>query len=518
MWSRQRIALLVPAFLGLCGGVAEGRRDRLSTAAVKAAQKAAAQGRLQEGLAALAARDLVAAAQKLSAAYLEVPSLDGLYALGQLALAEGKTVQAQDLMQRFLADPLLEAAADSLEYKEALRVLALPQLPSSKLDIQGERGTLIKIDGRPVGILPLAGPILSPPGEHTVEILAGDRQLVEKVSLSVSRFSELRYNLSTGAVIINLLPGALIAIDGPGLSKEERKRVGDAMDAAAQKERYSPLVLPAEPPPPCQAPENCLQKRARKLQAEYVVTAHADKQGAAWTFGLELFDVEIGFTAASASSSCAACTPEQGAAKLAALFAPLLKQAAERPRGKVHVVTDPSGAALLIDGQLAGVTPYEGPAFVGLHKLSVNRHRFHGEQTLLTVKENQTAEARLTLRDLPDPPPPPPCPPPIRCPACPPPPPPTLMLRLPTWRLVSGIVGITAGAVTIGFGTPAIALDGRCADDPMLPGALCLTQFQTLSAGAAITGVGGALTVAGTVLLTYSPRSARPALARSQSR
>ena len=50
-----------------------------------------------------------------------------------------------DLMRRYLADPLLEAGPDSPEYREAERVVALPQPPSSRLDIQGARGTYLKI-------------------------------------------------------------------------------------------------------------------------------------------------------------------------------------------------------------------------------------------------------------------------------------------------------------------------------------------------------------------------------------
>lgn len=511
--SKERIVLLALLLLGLGRGEAAARRERPSAAAAAAQlQRAAAQGRLREGLTALAARDLAAAGQKLSEAYLEAPSLEVLYALAQLALAEGKTLQAQDLMRRFLADPLLESTPDSAEYREAERVLALPPPPGARLDIQGTRGTIIKLDGRPVGVLPLAGPIVAAPGEHRVEILAGDRTLNEKVLLRADRFSELRYNLSTRACIINVLPGALILVEAAGLAAAEQRRLREALESAVQKERYSPLGALAEDQRSCQAQDSCLLKEARKLATEYIVTARAESQGKDWKLTLELFDVEVGASAAAKQSSCAGCSGEQVAEKLAALFSPLLKQAVERPRGRAHLVSDPSGAEVTIDGQPAGVTPYEGPLFAGPHKLRYTRKRFHSENAEVLVKENQTAESHVILRDLPDPPPPLPCPAAPRCPACPKPGP--VAPRLPLWRLLAGIAGISAGVAMVGFGTPAIALDGFCADASPVPGRQCLNQFATQPLGAALTGVGAALTITGTVLLLFPPQKS----SRSQHR
>ncbi|HRI51942.1 MAG TPA: hypothetical protein PLW65_17320, partial [Pseudomonadota bacterium] len=262
----------------LLAAPAAARRERAPVAGkLAAAKRAEIKGRLKEGLSALAARDLTTAAQKIADAYLEAPSPDGLYALAQLALAEGKTLQAQDLMKRYLADPLLEAAPDSAEYQEAERVVALPLPPSALLEIQGTRGTIIKLDGRPVGVLPLAGPVRATPGEHSIDILAGDGELHETVRLSSGRYSELRYNLAPRAFIINVLPGALLLIQAAGLAAPELLLLRAALEGAAQKERYSPLSLPADRAGACQTGESCALASARQLQAEYIVTARAEK-------------------------------------------------------------------------------------------------------------------------------------------------------------------------------------------------------------------------------------------------
>lgn len=499
-------ALSVLSLLCVLNDEAVARSGRAAAEAKKAeAKEAEGEGLLKAGLAALAARDIPTATQKLSDAYMDLQSLECLYALAQLALAEGQTLQAQDLMRRYLADPLLETATGSVEQREAQRIVALPRPPSAWLDIQGSRGTIIKFDGRPIGVLPLAAPMLAPPGEHTIEILAGDRMLREKLRFSAGRVSELRYNLSTRAFIVNVLPGALIKFEAASLQAEEQRRLQQALEEAAQKERYSPLSAATDSKTACEAGYSCALTQAKKLEVEYIVTVRAEKKGPDWTLGLELFDVEVGSSAAATQSACMGCTAEQAASTLGGLLAPLLKKAVDRPRGKVRITSDPSGANLFIDEQLLGVTPYEGPSFVGVHKLILKRKRFEEEKATVEVKEDLTAEARVPLRDSPEPE----LEPSPACPVCASPPSPPLPppARTPTWRVATGIVALSAGVLMVGIGAPALALDGRCADEPIMLSAVCTELYQTLPLGGALTGVGGGLVIAGTVLLALPPKS-----------
>lgn len=494
LWGIRKVAQVLSACAVFFLSPAWARRD---PPPVQQTAKTEARSQLQEGLDALTARDIAGAEQKICAAYQEGPSPDGLYALAQLALAEGKTLQAQDLMQRFLADPLLEAAPESAQHREAERVLALPTPPSAHLDIQGSRGTLIKLDGRPVGVLPLPGPIWATVGEHQIEILAGERAIREKIRLGSGRIYELRYNLSTRAFIINILPGALVQVAPSDLPPADAQRIRSAVDKALQKERYSALRAPSDAKAVCTEPERCSINQARQLQAEYVVLAHASPKGTDWRLSMSLTDVAIGATAAKAETSCPGCSIDAAASKLAALTAQLLKDATSRPQGKVHLLSDPSGATVTLDGQPIGVTPYQGPMFAGRQKLLFVRNRFAPESVEIEVLENQITEHQVKLTDLVDEPPPatPACP---VCPATPPAQP----VRISPVRLALGLVSLSAGALLIGLGAPAIAIDGFCADTELNPGSLCMTRFNSLPTGAALVGIGSAATIGAAILLT----------------
>ena len=95
--------LAIPALAGKKGAAVQK---------VDPVKKAQATNFLRDGLAALAAQNLAAAEGLLQNAYTTLPSLEGLHALGLLAMAQGQTLIAQDLMNRYLAAPLLESAAE----------------------------------------------------------------------------------------------------------------------------------------------------------------------------------------------------------------------------------------------------------------------------------------------------------------------------------------------------------------------------------------------------------------------
>lgn len=565
---------------------AEAGKKGASAQKVDPVKKAQATNLLRDGLVALAAQNVSGAEGLLQNAYTTLPTLEGLHALGLLAMAQGQTLVAQDLMNRYLADPLLESASDggpasdaeeTRRQQEARRIVALPRGLVAMVEVQGARGTLLKVDGRPTGVLPLSAALMLAPGPHQIEIILADKQIREKVRLQGGRLSELRYNLSTRAILLNVLPVALWVLDAEGLADDERKSIARRLEDAIVRERYSPqryqpvakpdrpevtantaadgsaksdqtatlaegttaapaakaaadpeptksiaAAPPATPPSAaaedkqsaptpqelsCSSAEDCALQQARRLDAEYVVTARYAKTGNQVALSMTLVDVVVGLAAASAEKSCPGCTVEQGAATLADWVAPLLAAAAEKKRGTLRVTSTPPGAEISVDGRTVGKTPYEAAAFVGVHRLQLRIEGYEDESAQAEIKDGEKAELNLSLRERPvvepppeplKPPPPPPAPPPP--PPAPPPP------RPPIARWIIGAGAVVGGAALIGFGIPALTLNGQCADDPVRPDAACVDLFRTTPLGASLTAVGAASLVTGVVLLAWPPR------------
>ena len=73
----------------------------------------------------------------------------------------------------------------------------------------------------------------------------------------------------------------------------------------------------------------------------------------------------------------------------------------------------------------------------------------------------------------------------------------------PRWRMGFGVGVGLVGALVLGFGIPALAVDGRCIQAPSLPGEVCPRQYDTRTLGAALTVSGGALSLGGLLLAIW---------------
>src|SRR5262249_21130746 len=113
----------------------------------------------ERGVLALQARDFEGAYNALAESYRLYPEPETLYQLGQLAWNSGRTMAAQDLLRRFLADPGSQQDTSSVFSKEAERILDQPRAPSGDVTLVGERGAMVLIDDRIVGVLPLPLPL-----------------------------------------------------------------------------------------------------------------------------------------------------------------------------------------------------------------------------------------------------------------------------------------------------------------------------------------------------------------------
>lgn len=508
MRRRHALSLSLALLAGLLGSLALSgsawARQRRPTPAAAPDDNTVAQAQqdVDKARQALAGGDVAGAYRWATASYRLVPSPEALFVLAGVARAEKRELDAQDLMRRYLADPNLESSPESPEQQEAQRLAEQPHPTSSQLTILGDRGTLVSIDGRLVGMLPLARPLLLSNKEHKVELERRDKRLEDQVRVPVGRVGELRLDLATRALLLRVLPGVLVLDDYHSGSDGDNRRMELLVEQSVEGERLSTLShelaleLAGEPAPgPCPDESRCLLDLASKVEADYILRSTARRQGTGWQLAMDIFDVTVSGPAAHSDRDCPGCTAEQAAKELAALFPPLFSKATSRSRGRLEVRSDPPGATVILDGETVGVTPFAAAIWAGSHKLVVRKPDLSPEEQELDIRDGATADLNLTLRP----------------PAAPPPKPvsevkqPTLVWKRgprPLWRILVGSAGIGAAALLLGFGASALYYDGQCSV-PIPEGGICRQIFQTRSIGIGLTAAAALVGGAGIGMLAW---------------
>ena len=234
--SRARAGLLGAAVAVTLGGavLAAGEPAGRSAKGAPKARRgkddpaARAEALRAQGSAALAKKDFGAASDALVESYRLAPDGRTLYLLGQVAWNTGKTVAAQDLMRRFLADQA--SSEDATARAEADKIVDQPRPASGEVLVVGERGSLVFVDDRVVGILPLPLPLLLVSGEHKVTLEVSGRRLEGPVRVLPGRTSELRFNLSSDAVVARVVPAVVWVPSWKGVPGEAQKLLTKAVE------------------------------------------------------------------------------------------------------------------------------------------------------------------------------------------------------------------------------------------------------------------------------------------------
>jgi hypothetical protein len=465
--------------------------------------KAAAGGRarklLDDGIAALATRNSEQATKSIEDSYRSKPSAEALFYLGALALAEGRTLDAQDLMRRFVADPRLSISAETPEAQEAQRILSQPEPPHGQLNIQGVEGTLVRIDGRLRGSLPLSRPLLVTPGSHQIGLEVGSKKIAENVTVPASRFLELRHSPLSGAVVVLELPSVLL-LDSYRDLAEMAPQSTKVLSTQLQSENYS-LVPLAEIKTSIRDPKllECLEQEACQARigelagVDHVLWLRAEKQGADTLFKLRVIDPHVGEVAATSESRCAACSPAQAASALGKAVQPLLLSAKNRPRGTVRIESTPSGAEVKLGERRLGVTPLTHRLWSGAVELSVQLSGYQSEHRQLSVPTDQTTVLQLALSPLPS-----------IVPTEREPPksiPRSEAQRRLLWRRVAGGAAIGVGGLFLGFGLSGLYMSRQCGGPLPTPDSVCPDGYHTVLPGATLTALGGAFLLSGVGLI-----------------
>ncbi|MFO0574413.1 MAG: PEGA domain-containing protein [Polyangia bacterium] len=472
----------------------------------------------QRALGSLVSKDFAGAYTALADSYRLSPEAQTLYLLGQIAWQTGKTVAAQDLMRRFLADPASEK--DAPARAEAERVLEQPRPPSGEVLVLGERGSLLLVDDRVVGMLPLVKPLLLSAGEHKVTLELNQRRLEGPVKVLPGRTAELRFTLGSDAVVARVVPALVWVPTWRGVPQAAEKVLVQAVEQAVQKQRMSVVprsIALAQAPKlaDCLDTLPCLDQLITTNEADYALSSTVEATGdlvrADWRLKLGLVEVNTGDFAATLEETCEKCTADQAGAALDQAVGKLLDKGAARARGQLEVLSEPPGADVLTTERKLGQTPYQRAAFTGRYEIAVKAKGYALAREPVVVEEGKKATLRVKL--LPeDAPPPRPAPPPVA--VTPPPPPPVAPAPVPTgeraprptWRVATGAALLGVGVLLAGYGAAGVYQDGRCA--PAEDGG-CSRRYDSGAAGGGFLGAGLVVALGGAVLVALpGPRRA----------
>lgn len=460
-----------------------------------------------EGAAALARKDFAEARRAYTELYRRTLQPEGLYRLGTLAYAEGRQLEAQDLMRRFVSDSRFDPVDSATLAAEAQRILALPQPPSGKISVIGERGTLVFVDGRLVGALPLARPLLCSPGKRKLVLEDGQRSQEEELDLAVSRSVEITYDRGSPALVSAELSAVLMLEQYAGVAPAVAAALAQAAEDALESDRLSPFPVQlalarADPARPrgCLETLGCIIKLAQQSELDYVLrlslTAPGPGAGQPFRLRLVLIDAELGEEAARGEAECAACDPAKAGAVLRSELSRLLAAMRARPRGELKVTSTPAGAEVRVAGRLLGKTPLAQSTWAGPLAIDVTLSGYESQRLQVTVSPGKTAALTATLLPELAEPAPAPLLPVLDAPAQR-----SARRPRPRWRLALGGVALAAGVLLGGFGASALAISDQCVVEPLPPAELCRERYGTSGLGAGLLISGTALLVTGTLLL-----------------
>ncbi len=480
------------------GSLAEAAKSKAGKApAVKAAPVA---GPLERGRAALEAKDLATAGRLFTEAYRSSPRTEVLYHLGQLALAEGRVIDAHDLYRRYLADPARDP--DETATKDAEQLVGQPPPPGGTVSVQSDPGAFVVVDGRVVGTLPLLLPLYLAPGEHTVALEFPNKRLEAPVQVAVGRLTELRLSRSSGAVVVSVIPAILLYAELSTLPLEAVRLFGDVTEQAARGEQYTLLgaqlaVGQAVELKECLKQESCQRQLAVKNKSNFVLQETIRQQGeakpASWQLELRLLRVDVAEPAAEGKAECARCTLEAAAGRLKELTGKVLGEGLLRPRGTLQVTSEPAAATLRLGDGAPVQTPYSATLWAGQYDLRTSLPGYKADEQTVDLKDGKSVEIKVALAKI--------APiAPIEIPK------PKTRPPTPKWRLALGGAMIGVGIGMVALGAAGVVKHGEC-ETPPAEGDTCQFLYNTKLVGGFSLGSGILLIGSGGILMAAKEKA-----------
>jgi len=328
-----------------------------------------------------------------------------LYLLGHLAHLERRSVEAVDIFRRYVAEhdgPLPEDRSD------VTRALAEPLPPTGEALILGEKGSLVLVDERLVGTLPLSSPLLMSAGKHQVVLELAARRKQQDLDIHAGSSWLLRSGVESED--LSLLPAPVIVWlpHYRGLGSEAIRQLEQAVEQATHDsghilKRRDAALFVAPQLAGCLSSLLCQEELGRRNQAEYVLLLHSEHSGLGaqsdWRLNLSLIDVAVGDRAAGADPLCASCTVGKAATAAGTAMAHMLEQAVQRPRGTLQIASVPSRAEVFIGDRKLGITPLNRPTWAGRVPIEVRSPGLPPYQGEILIEPERTVSLQIQLGD-----------------------------------------------------------------------------------------------------------------------
>jgi len=470
------------------------------------------QAQVAQGQAALSQKRFSEARQAFGAAFRQVPRAGLLLALARVAVGEGRTLDSIDLYRRYLADPTREP--DEAATKEAEQAVLAEPPDAGSVNVQGDSGMLVTVDGLLRGSVPLAQPVLLSPGKHTVTMELGGSKREQVLTVQHGRLLELRTNQRAGSVLISKLPALLTLSDWGKVPAEALRPLREAQEKAARQQTMAlmpPAAALANLPTAkdCVTTTPCQQQLLQKNELEYALRSQVEYQpsaggpsgprGGDYRIKLSLLHVELQESASEQEQTCVACTADQVATQYLGALSKLLTDGLNRKHAVLSLRSEPPAAQVYLGRALLGSTPLTQPLWAGQYDLTLKRPGYE-DLTHAVVIGDDAAAAVLTLKELPEPRPP-------------------LIVTTrivheprPRWRLAVGGVAVGLGVGLMGLGGAFVPSNGTCQNPGFIDqistetdtSPLCLYKYKynLTNAGYALISLGAVSLVAGVITLS----------------
>ncbi len=445
---------------------------------------------LDEARSALSAGELDGALKKAESAYKKQPTGETLCLLAQVAAAQNRVVDAHDLFRRCLADP--SQTIDPSIRTEAQKLATSAPGGLGDLHVVGDKDSLVFVDDRLRGSLPLLLPVRVAAGMHSVSLLTSGHTSRGKVEMPSGQAREMRFDALTGAVLVSVPPMVVFvqeigAVLEPALLSALEKGgqlVGYSLALSDQKIETCDGLLP-----------DCLMETARRTQAGYVLAIKTTPTAGGKDLLLSVWDAQVGELAGQESARCAPCTDEAQLAAVTERLTGALRRGRGKPRGSLSVTSIPKAAQIKVGGRLVGQTPWSGSVFAGQQQIELSAPSYEPQALITTVAPGQQASVSALLLPI----------------ASAEPGPRGSALasgapRRPLWRVATGAAAVGVGILLIGIGGSGLAADGTCVPPLQPPAVVCRETIQSATVGGSLLGVGLGLTIGGVVLIGLPPR------------